>query len=182
MTALVALDHLALDTPVTVSATAAAIGEAEIGLVPGETLPARDLLAAVLTRSANDAAMALAEAAGGTVGEFVQMMNERAVALGLTGTHYVNPHGLDATGHYTTATDLLTLTAAAMANPVIAGLVATLEYELPPPPGDTDPELCISAVAERGGHRLYAIVLGSDAHFGDAMALLDYGYAVLAVP
>ena len=66
----------------------------------GETLTLDALLKAALIHSANDAATAIAEHVGGTVSEFVEMMNERAAELGLTDTNFANPHGLDAPDHY----------------------------------------------------------------------------------
>jgi len=71
-----------------------------------------------MLRSGNDAAVALAIYCGGTVEGFAEMMNDKARVLGLSGTHFVNPNGLDAPGHYSTARDLAVLAAYAMENPV----------------------------------------------------------------
>jgi serine-type D-Ala-D-Ala carboxypeptidase (penicillin-binding protein 5/6) len=119
MTVLVALDRLTLDQVVTVPAAAARVGESTLELEAGARLPVRDLVIGALVPSANDAATALAIAAAGSVPRFVAAMNREARALGLTGTHYRNPHGLDEPGHVSTARDVATLLRAALRNPVI---------------------------------------------------------------
>jgi D-alanyl-D-alanine carboxypeptidase (penicillin-binding protein 5/6) len=119
MTVLVALERLPLDRVVTVSPVAARVGESSLDLDAGERLPVRDLVIGALVPSANDAATELAVAAGGSVPRFVAMMNREARALGLTGTHYRNPHGLDEPGHVSTARDVSTLLRVALRNPVI---------------------------------------------------------------
>ena len=109
MTALVAVERLSLDATVVVPAGATRLGGSTLGLRPGQRVTARDLLVGTLVPSANDAATALAVAAGGSVERFVKLMNARARTLGLTGTHYRNPHGLDEAGHVSTARDTATL-------------------------------------------------------------------------
>jgi D-alanyl-D-alanine carboxypeptidase len=159
----------------------------------------------MIVRSANDAAIAVAEAIGGDVETFVGLMNARAAELGLTRTTFVNPHGLDAEGHLSTARDLLRLGLAAMANPEYRRAAVEAEVTLPPAP-DATPRvaaatndligtyegavgvktgftfqagLVLVAAAERDGRVIYAVVMGSEgpgAHFADAAALLDYGF------
>ncbi|NOY54865.1 MAG: D-alanyl-D-alanine carboxypeptidase [Actinobacteria bacterium] len=201
MTALVALEQGNLDDPIRISARAAGIGEAEAGLVEGETWTLRDLLTAMLVRSANDAAVAVAEGVGGSVDDFVALMNGKARSLGLENTHFVNPHGLDAPGHFTSARDLLTMARVAMKNPLFATLVRTQTARLPDAPDGTErivhntnqllgsyagaigvktgytgkAGLVLVAAAENSGRRLYAVVMGSTDSFADAAALLDYG-------
>jgi D-alanyl-D-alanine carboxypeptidase (penicillin-binding protein 5/6) len=119
MTVLVALERLPLDRMVSVSPVAARVGESSLDLDAGEQLSVRDLVIGALVPSANDAATALAVAAGGSVPRFVAMMNAKARELGLTGTHYRNPHGLDEAGHVSTARDIATLLRVALRNPVI---------------------------------------------------------------
>lgn len=119
MTVLVALERLPLDRMVTVPAVAARVGESSLDLDTGDRLPVRDLVIGALVPSANDAATALAVAAGGSVPRFVAMMNDKARELGLTGTHYRNPHGLDEPGHVSTARDIATLLRVALREPVI---------------------------------------------------------------
>lgn len=95
------------------------------GLKAGEVLTVKDLLNGLLVSSANDAAMVLARAVGGDVSTFVRMMNERAQELGMTGTHYENPHGLQDADHYTTAKDIYTLSKYAMTKEILQTTVAT---------------------------------------------------------
>jgi D-alanyl-D-alanine carboxypeptidase (penicillin-binding protein 5/6) len=124
MTALVVLDRVELDELVTVGPSASAIGESTIQLRPGERLPVRDLVAAALIQSANDAANALAEyVGGGDKSRFVELMNARAARLGLRDTHFVRPDGLDAAGGYSSARDVTTLGRVAMRSPVIRSIV-----------------------------------------------------------
>jgi D-alanyl-D-alanine carboxypeptidase (penicillin-binding protein 5/6) len=124
MTALVALERLSLDDRVPVSPTAARVGESSIGLRAGQRVPVRDLVIGTLVPSANDAATALAIAASGSVPRFVQAMNRKAQDLGLAGTHYRNPHGLDEAGHVSTAVDSAALLRAALRVPAIRKYVA----------------------------------------------------------
>lgn len=108
MTAIVTLQHAKLTDMVTVPEDAAP-GGSSAGLVPGERISVRDLLRGLLVGSGNDAAVVLADHVGGSVTRFVGMMNQQAVRLGLTATHFANPHGLDAPGHYASVRDLVTL-------------------------------------------------------------------------
>jgi serine-type D-Ala-D-Ala carboxypeptidase (penicillin-binding protein 5/6) len=131
MTVLVALDHLRLDDVVTVDRQAAAVGESTINLQPGERLTVRELVEGALIQSANDAAVALAVAAGGgSETAFVALMNRKARALGLTDTHFVNPDGLDAAGHYSSARDVTRLARAAMRIPVVRETVRRTSAEI----------------------------------------------------
>ena len=120
MTVLVTLEHAQLDDVVTVSESTSEVGESTIDLRPGERLTVRDLVEAALIQSANDAATALAEyVGGGNVERFVGLMNAKARGLGLTDTHFVNPSGLDAPGHYSSARDVTKLARIAMRKPVV---------------------------------------------------------------
>src|SRR5712692_1073874 len=80
-----------------------------MGIMPGEVLTVEDLLYGLMLPSGNDAALALAEYVGGSNERFVQLMNQKARSLGLTGSNFVNPHGLDAIGHYSSAYDMAML-------------------------------------------------------------------------
>ena len=207
MTALVVIEKAEPDETVQITSQADLAGESEIGLVPGEPpWMVEDLVAALLLQSANDAAVALAQHVGGSVAGFAGLMNEKAAELGLGNTNFVNPHGLDHPDHYSSARDLLTLTLAAMDDPRLARLVKARSANLPNTP-DGDPRVAVNrnellgaypgaigvktgytdnalltlvAAAERDRRRLYAVVLGSADHFGDAAALLDYGFAEFA--
>jgi len=120
MTVLVALEHARPDDVVRVTKRAAGVGESSIYLRPGDRLTVRELLEAALIQSANDAAVALADhASHGNVRLFVSWMNAKARELGLSDTHFVNPDGLDAAGHYSSARDVTRLAQVAMENPVV---------------------------------------------------------------
>ena len=108
MTAYVALKYGNLDDMVTVSERATDFAEDEqvCGLQAGDQLSLRDLLNGLLLYSGNDCAVAIAEHVSGSVEAFVDKVNEEARNLGATGTHFVNPHGLQNEDHYTTAYDL----------------------------------------------------------------------------
>ena len=128
MTVLVVLEHADLDDIVTVTRGAAVVGESTIDLRPGERLTVRELVKAALVQSANDAAVALADhVARGDRGAFVAMMNAKARELGLRDTHFVNPDGLDAPGHYSSARDVTRLARIAMRSPVVREIVRTKE-------------------------------------------------------
>ena len=123
MTVLVTLRHARLDDVVTVSGHAAQVGESSIYLRPGERITVHDLIEAALIQSANDAAVALAEYVGGSQSAFVAMMNAEAQKLRLRDTHFANPDGLDAAGHYSSAHDVTRLARIAMKNPLIRDVV-----------------------------------------------------------
>jgi D-alanyl-D-alanine carboxypeptidase (penicillin-binding protein 5/6) len=124
MTVLVTLEHARLDDVVTVERTAAEVGESTINLRPGEQITVRELLAAALIQSANDAADALADYVGhGNERAFVALMNAEAKRLGLSGTHFARPDGLDTAGHFSTARDVTRLAQELMKRPVVRALV-----------------------------------------------------------
>lgn len=205
MTALLVLERARLRDVVTVSEAAAApdgnLGQSELGLEPGERVAVEDLLHALLLQSANDAAIALAEHVSGSVERFVRLMNARARRLGMRGTHFRSPSGLDDRGT-STALDLVRLTRAAYRDARFARIVAERFHEIPAPgggvrriqnrnvllwlyPGAVGVKTgytraagyCVVAVAEREGLRLVAVVLGASGEaFSDAAALLDHGF------
>ncbi len=201
MTVLVALDHARLDDVVTITSQSAKIGESTIMLRAGEKLTVRDLSIAALVPSANDAATALAVYVGrGSVARFVEMMNAKARALGLSSTHFANPHGLDQKGHVSSARDVTTLLTAALRNPFIrkwsTRSTATIEGmrildstdhligELPlvgAKTGHTDDAGWSQVAAvERDGVRVTAAVLGSPSEMqrdSDLGGLLRWGLA-----
>ncbi len=121
LTALVLLDsHWDPTATVIVSARAASIDGTRLGLKPGESLRAADALTALLVRSANDACIALAEHAAGTVEAFAQRMNQHAAKLGMTNSSFAQPCGLEAAGQFSCVRDLLRLSAEAISRPEIA--------------------------------------------------------------
>ena len=125
MTTIVILEKADLNETVTVSAKAGGTGGSRLGLKRGDKASVRDLLYGLMLRSGNDAAVALAEHVGGSVKGFSELMNEKAIDLGLTNTHFVTPHGLDDANHYTTALELAKLTDYAMNNETFAKIVGT---------------------------------------------------------
>ena len=203
LTALVVLENARLHDLVIITETAASVGESEIGLVAGEAAwLVEELLAALMLWSANDAAVALAQHIGGSVAGFSEMMNRKVADLGLTNSNFVNPHGLDHRDHYSSARDLLSISLAAMENAFFARLSGIRSFSLPHTP-DGEPRVAVnrndllatypgalgiktgytgralqtlSAVAGRDGRRVYAVVLGSQDHFGDVTLLLDYAF------
>ena len=108
LTALVALDYGNLDDVITVTkdVNITESGATLCGLKEGDTLTLNQALHALLIQSANDAANAIAIHLGGSIEGFSALMNEKAISIGATNSHFVNPHGLSADDHYTTAYDL----------------------------------------------------------------------------
>jgi serine-type D-Ala-D-Ala carboxypeptidase (penicillin-binding protein 5/6) len=203
MTALVTLEHARPAQRVRVRGRAPSIGESTIHLRVGERIRVRDLLAAALVQSANDAAFALAAHVGdGNVKAFVRLMNERADELGLDATRFVRPDGLDVDGHYSSARDVLTLSREAMKLPLfrrlvrlrggtIAGgrslyawndLLRTGSFPgiIGVKTGHTDAARWSQvAAAKRPGVTIYAVLLGSPTRARrnkDLAELLDWGF------
>lgn len=119
LTALVALETVSLEDEVTVKRSVldtVAIGSVSAGLKAGEIVTVRDLLLCIMVASANDASAVLANYIGGTQAEFANMLNEKALSLGCTGSNFVNAHGLKAEGQYSTARDLAIIAEAALEN------------------------------------------------------------------
>jgi len=113
ITALVAIKCGDLDKKITISKKSATIRGSEIGLKEGEIVTLRELLYGLLLRSGNDAAIAIAEGISGSVEEFLKLMNEYALEVGLLNSNFESPHGLDSTNHYCTAYDLALITSKA---------------------------------------------------------------------
>ena len=111
-----------------VSQKAAGTGGSRLGLKTGDKITIKDLLYGLMLCSGNDAAVALAEYAGGDIQGFAELMNNKAHELGLTNTHYESPHGLDSDRHYTTAYELAVLSDYALKNETFAKIVGTKNY------------------------------------------------------
>jgi D-alanyl-D-alanine carboxypeptidase (penicillin-binding protein 5/6) len=201
MTALVAMEHLRPNEIVVVTRKAARVPYGE-GLKAGERVPVWKLYYGLLLASANDTAVALAEAAGGTRERFIGLMNKKARALGLHHTHYRSASGLIDEGNYSTVYDLALLTRHALRNRRFNAIVGTKERRVwwrPP----THAKLyenhnkllwryrgadgvktgwtraagpCLVASATRHGIRLITVVLDSPDHYRDTIHLLDYGF------
>ncbi|CAM2804274.1 D-alanyl-D-alanine carboxypeptidase family protein [Paenibacillus sediminis] len=202
MTAIVAIEHGKLDSSVKVSKNAFGKEGSSIYLKLGEEMTLRNMLYGLMLRSGNDAATAIAEHVGGSVDGFVYLMNQKAQLLGLEHTHFMNPHGLDETGHYSSANDLAKLTAYALKNDVFKEIVKT-EIKTAPNPnenweykwlnknkmlrfyegadgvktGYTKTALrCLVSSATRGGQQLAAVTLNDGDDWNDHRKLLDYGF------
>lgn len=194
---------ISLDDLVAVSQEAADMGGSQVYLYPGEQRSVDEMMVAIAVGSGNDAAYAMAEFVGGTYSNFIQMMNDKAAELGMTGTHFVNPHGLHDEEHYTTASDLGKLAVYAAGLPGLLDYTSIYEYEFRPEPNlltlwNTNRLLKwyegtigmktgyteeagrnLVAVAERDGLRLISVVLGCgerQGHFRESMDLLNYGF------
>ena len=208
MTALVVLEEgVDLDEEVTISEEAESyVGTtySNIGLILGERVTVRDLLAATLIPSGTDAAYALAEHVGdGSVGNFVEMMNDEASAMGLEDTNFETPAGLDTTGNYSSARDLAAMTRVALQDPLIAEIVDTADATIstqnreiefsntnqllttyPPATGvktGTTPQAGANLVAsaEANDESYISVVLGADdseERFRASETLLEYGF------
>ena len=194
---------LSYDDTVTASAYACSMGGSQIWLKENEQLTVEDMLKAVCVVSANDASVALAEHLAGSAEAFVEQMNQRAAELGMADTHFVNPTGLPAKGHVTSAHDIALMSRELILNhPDIRrfttiwtdslrdgafGLSNTNKLIRFYPgatglkTGSTDAAFyCQSATAERDGMELISVVMGaptSTQRFEGAKVLLNYGFA-----
>ncbi len=187
-----------------ISETAAEMGGSQIYLAPGEEMSVDDLLKGLIVASANDAAVALAEAVCGSEEAFVVRMNERASELGMKNTHFENTNGLDDTteNHVTSARDIAIMSRELMRHETVFEyttiwmdtirggafglsntnrLVRFYQGATGLKTGSTSKaKFCISATAERNGLSLIAVVMGSptrDARNALAASLLDFGFA-----
>ena len=203
MTALVAAEAGNLKKSYAIPAEAVGVEGSSIYLQAGEHLTMEELLYAVMLESANDAATAVAFLVGGSVDGFAALMNAKAAELGLTDTHFTNPHGLDDPEHYTTALDLARLTAYALDNPVFAEMASTVRKTIPLGDGEGTRVLlnhnrllrqyedvigvktgftrhsgrCLVSAAQRDGVRMIAVTLNAPDDWQDHRAMLDYGFS-----
>lgn len=203
MTAWTAMHELPLDRIVRAAPYEPEYGESLMGLRRHQRISVRDLLYGLILRSGNDAAHALAVAAGGSQARFVAQMNRRAAALGLADTHYANPVGLDQKGNFSSAADLATLTRRLLALPAFARIAdarsAVLRSVRPRRRIETINELLEMAPwatgvktghtwgagyvlvgsGRRKGVELIAVAIGApsdEARFADCLELLEYGF------
>ena len=203
MTAFLLARDVPPDTMVTISPAASRTPGNSVKLPPGTVVTARDLLYAQLLASANNASNASAEQMAGSVPHFVKRMNDEAKQLGAKNTHFVNPSGLPASGHLTTARDLAAIARAALQNPIFDAAVRARSYQSNPVSGGTPITLtnkndtlwtipgadgvktgatreagfCFVGSATRKGRRLITVVLNSPNWRDETAALLDYGFA-----
>jgi len=201
LTALVAVREGQLGKVVEVSRQSAAVVGSSAHLRAGDRYTLRELLEGMLLRSGNDAAHAIATAVAPDIPAFAERMNRMALAIGARQTHFVNPHGLTAAHHFTSASDLAVIAQVALAQQELRRIVASQELTLTPEGGpgrairNTNALLgsylgadgaktgttnaagkCLVASARREGVHLIAVVLKGGDRYGDAMRLLDWGF------
>ena len=134
MTALLVLENCQLGDTVTFSKTATEnleSGAVSLKLTEGDKLTVEQCLYGLLLKSANEVANGLAEKVSGSVSGFADLMNQKAAALGCTGTHFVNPNGLNDSNHYTTPYDMALIARAAFQNDTLRKIDTTLSYKFP---------------------------------------------------
>lgn len=130
MTATIILENCKLDDIVTISKKSANTGGSRLGLKTNDKISVLNLLYGLLLCSGNDAAVALAEYCSGSIPEFCNLMNQKAIELGLTNSHFETPHGLDSDGHYTTAYELALITDYALKNSTFVKIVNTKNHTI----------------------------------------------------
>ena len=193
---------ISMDDIVTVSEYAASMGGSQIYLEPGEQMTVEELLKSVAVGSANDASVALAEHIMGSEASFVDVMNERAKALGMNNTHFVNCNGLDEDNHYSSAFDVAIMSRELLKHNAIRpflgiwmdtvrngqfGLTNTnklirfYDGAIGVKTGSTtNAKYCLSSAATREGLTLIGVVLGAETtneRFETAKQLLNYGFS-----
>lgn len=195
---------ISLKDPVRVSEHAASMGGTQIFLEPGEQMSVHDMLKGVAIASANDASVALAEFLGGTETNFVRMMNQRALQLGMKNTQFQNANGLPANNHYSSAYDIALLSREILKYPLITKFTGIYQDYLRQ--GSKKPfwlvntnklvryyqgvdglktgytseaKFCLAATAKRNGMRLVSVVMGEpDAKTRNAevAGMFDYAF------
>jgi D-alanyl-D-alanine carboxypeptidase len=179
-----------------------------IPVIPGEVISVDDLFHALLIESANDSARALGRAVAGSVDAFVDMMNERALAMGLFNTHFHNPNGLPAPAgtHYTSCADLMQIFRHVLRNPELREICSTKEYSIRTRSGfhifrnhnrllgyypgmgaaktgwTVASRHTYAASCRRGGRELLLTLLDSQDKWSDAMILFNWGFAQASTP
>ncbi len=203
MTATIIIENCNLDEIVEVSKKSAGTGGSRLGLKTGDKITVRDLLYGLMLCSGNDAAVALAEHAGGSVEGFAELMNKKSESLGLSNTHFVTPHGLDSNEHFTTAYELALLTNYALNNKTFANIVGTKNYTVtingyPKSLNNTNELLgnfdgiygvktgftnganrCLVTACKRNDMDIICVVLGADTkqfRTSDSVKLINYAF------
>ena len=203
MTAIIVIENSNLNDIVTISQKAAGTGGSRLGLHVNDKISIRDLLYGLLLCSGNDSAVALAETIGGSVEEFANLMNQKAISLGLNSTHFVTPHGLDNDDHYTTAYELALITDYALKNDIFCNLVGSKTHTIlinnqPKTLSNTNELLgnlngvygvktgftnganrCLVTSIKRDNMDLICIVLGADTkkdRTKDSITLIEYAF------
>jgi serine-type D-Ala-D-Ala carboxypeptidase (penicillin-binding protein 5/6) len=201
LTALAVRASLDMDAMTVASRASARQPARRLAMRRGQRLTVNQALKALMIVSANDVAVMLAEAAGGSVARFARAMDAESKLLGLRGSAWRNPHGLDARGHRSTAYDLAILARAVLRDRWLARAVRTRHAAFTTPGGrrvtltahsrfllgyrgavgvktgfTDDAGHCLAAAATRGGRTLIAVVLHSPDNAGDAGRMLDWGF------
>ena len=202
LTALVLLeDRRLLAAQIKVTPAAATTKPTRIGLRAGDSLSGAQALAALLVHSANDACVALVAHAAPDRNRFIARMNDRAAALGMRASRFVDPCGYDAPGQHATATDLLRLARAAHADPLIARLVALPAVEFSSRAGHryrltntnllvgrlegvlgmktgytSEARRCLIVLAERDKHKVWLVMLGSENRWWGAHRMINEAF------
>jgi D-alanyl-D-alanine carboxypeptidase len=201
LTALAVRASLDLDGVTVASRVAASQPARRLAMKRGQKLTVDQALKALMMVSANDAAVMLAEAAGGSVARFSRAMDAESELLGLRASSWRNPHGLDAPGHRSTAFDLAILARAVLEDGWLARVVRKRRAAFTTPSGrrhtltarsrfllgyrgavgvktgfTDDAGHCLAAAATRGGRTLIAVVLHSPDNAADAGKMLDWGF------
>ncbi|MDW7675870.1 MAG: D-alanyl-D-alanine carboxypeptidase family protein [Bacillota bacterium] len=203
MTSILAMELVPLQEKAIISKHTAEVGEASIDLIEGETITLLNLLLGTMIKSGNDAAVAIAELVAGSEAEFANMMNKKALLIGAYNTHFVNPNGLPADNHYSTAYDLALIANYAMKNSLFRDIVsiksATIPYgnyqwnrylkntnkllrEYPYATGIKTGTTnaagpCLVASATKNNTKLIAVVLNSRDRFQQTAQLFNWGFA-----
>ncbi len=206
MTAILALESGKLDEPLVISQEAVNTEPSSLGLRMGDKITLREALTGMMIVSGNDAAVAVAETVAGSVPNFARMMNEKAKQLGAVNTHFVNPNGLPASNHYSTAHDMALIAAYAMKNPDFRWIVSHKDYNVKYMDGHTQYVTttnrflksgyvgangiktgftnaagdCLVASATRGKKTMIAVFYNDDNRWSDAPTWLDYGFSFYA--
>lgn len=202
ITAILAIEMGSLYEETIISEKSASTEEASIDLVAGEKIILQNLLLGTLIKSGNDAAVAVAELIGGTEKQFIDIMNKKAKILGAYNSHFVNPNGLPADHHFSSAHDLAIISSYAMKNPIFRDMVQIKTAHIPNThsgvnryikntnkllwdypfatgikTGTTDAAgPCLIASAEKGNTKLIVVVLNSEHRFEDSKRLLEWGF------
>jgi serine-type D-Ala-D-Ala carboxypeptidase (penicillin-binding protein 5/6) len=208
MSALVILERGQLDDFVTISPNAARAHKTHLRVKAGQVFRLEDLLKAMLIVSANDACLAAVEHVGGDEAQFVTLMNGKAVALGLSDTHFSNGCGFDGPDHYSTAEDLATLSVIALDQPIFRQLVREERAIITPVNGHRSYLLhntnrllgripgvegiktgftskagrCLIAKVSQNGSDLLLVILNSKRRWNTATSLIAYGLQAAETP
>ena len=195
---------LSFDDQVTISEEAANMGGSQVFLEAGEVYKVSDLLKSIAIASGNDAVVAMAEKIGGSTNGFVDMVNKRLQEIGAKNTHFVNPHGLDAEDHYSTARDMSIIARELLKHEKILEYTSIYEEYLEKNDGTrtwlvntnklvrfydgvdglktgftSTAGYCLTATAKKDNFRLISVVMGEDTsenRSSDTVRLLNYGF------